>query len=156
MAAAPVPVPHEKSGCGWPLQVPGPAKLLLTEISTTSADQEYIDPGELILPTKGLDWPAVELCVCFANTAEPREEPSRVHRRSHLGLVRKPLEGYDNIVRWMGDAGGFWSTACYAMDLAAFSAKWCRDIRDAQRSHGVYQDIAPEVPGLPRTVYWLP
>lgn len=54
----------------------------------------------------------------------------------------------DERLGWMGDAGGFWSTACYAMDLAAFSAKWCRDIRDAQRSHGVYQDIAPEVPGL--------
>jgi alpha-L-rhamnosidase len=56
----------------------------------------------------------------------------------------------DERLGWMGDAKAFWRTACYQMDLAGFSAKWTRDIREAQRANGAFQDISPEIPGLVR------
>jgi len=62
----------------------------------------------------------------------------------------------DERLGWMGDARAFWRTACYNMDLSTFSAKWTRDIREAQKANGTFQDISPEIPGLFRdgTPFW--
>jgi hypothetical protein len=49
----------------------------------------------------------------------------------------------DERLGWMGDAHVFWDAACFNMDTAAFTRKFMRDVRDAQRDDGSFPDIAP-------------
>jgi alpha-L-rhamnosidase len=51
----------------------------------------------------------------------------------------------DERLGWMGDAGIFWRTAVYNMDLQAFTHKWMRDVVDAQSSDGAFSDVSPRV-----------
>ncbi|UCG57304.1 MAG: family 78 glycoside hydrolase catalytic domain [Phycisphaerales bacterium] len=44
---------------------------------------------------------------------------------------------------WMGDAQIFSQAACFNMNMAAFYAKWLRDIRDAQGEGGRFSDFSP-------------
>ena len=71
-------------------------------------------------------------------------------QRGNLFSVPTDCPQRDERLGWMGDAQAFWQTACYNMDLASVSDKWMQDIREAQRSTGLFQDIAPEIPGLKR------
>jgi alpha-L-rhamnosidase len=38
----------------------------------------------------------------------------------------------------------FWDAACFNMDTAAFTRKFMRDVRDAQRADGAFPDLAPD------------
>lgn len=51
----------------------------------------------------------------------------------------------DERLGWMGDAGIFWRTALYNMDLQAFTHKWMRDVVDAQSPDGAFSDVSPRV-----------
>jgi alpha-L-rhamnosidase len=49
----------------------------------------------------------------------------------------------DERLGWMGDILAFAQTASFNKDLAAFYAKWLRDVRDAQADDGRFADISP-------------
>ena len=49
---------------------------------------------------------------------------------------------------WLGDAQVFSLTACFNLDMAAFLVKWCRHIRLAQSTEGIFADTVP-CPQLP-------
>lgn len=51
----------------------------------------------------------------------------------------------DERLGWTGDAEAIWKTACYLMDMRAFTEKWCADLRDAQGEEGDYPNVAPRV-----------
>jgi alpha-L-rhamnosidase len=46
---------------------------------------------------------------------------------------------------WLADAQVFLPTACRHADVAAFFARWLRDVRDGQRHGGAFGDIAPMI-----------
>jgi alpha-L-rhamnosidase len=47
-------------------------------------------------------------------------------------------------VAWLGDTGFVWEDYIYNIDMAAFTAKWLRDIRDTQRTTGELSVTAPK------------
>jgi alpha-L-rhamnosidase len=49
----------------------------------------------------------------------------------------------DERLGWTGDANVFWDAAAFNMDVAAFTERFGRDIRDAQGSRGEFPDYAP-------------
>ena len=49
----------------------------------------------------------------------------------------------DERLGWMGDAQVFAPTAALNMGVAAFFTKWLRDVDDAQRADGAFQDFSP-------------
>ena len=51
----------------------------------------------------------------------------------------------DERLGWTGDAQVFVRTAAFNRDIAAFFAKWARDLDDGQLSSGAYPDVAPDV-----------
>ncbi len=51
----------------------------------------------------------------------------------------------DERLGWMADAAVFWRTGSYNFDIAAFSNKWTRDIRDAQSSAGAFSNVSPSI-----------
>ncbi|MBR0057539.1 MAG: family 78 glycoside hydrolase catalytic domain [Kiritimatiellae bacterium] len=53
----------------------------------------------------------------------------------------------DERLGWTGDAQVFVRTAAFNRDVAAFMAKWQRDLDDGQRADGAYPDVAPNVLG---------
>lgn len=65
--------------------------------------------------------------------------------RSNLHSVPTDCPQRDERLGWMGDAGVIWRTACYEMDMAAFSRKWMRDVIDAQSPAGGFSDVSPRV-----------
>ena len=53
----------------------------------------------------------------------------------------------DERLGWTGDAQVFVRTAAFNRDIAAFMAKWARDLDDSQLSNGAFTDVAPNVLG---------
>ena len=53
----------------------------------------------------------------------------------------------DERLGWTGDAQVFVRTAAFNRDIAAFFAKWQRDLDDSQLASGAYPDVAPNVLG---------
>ncbi len=51
----------------------------------------------------------------------------------------------DERLGWMADAAVFWRTGSYNFDIAAFSNKWTRDIRDAQSAAGAFSNVSPSI-----------
>ena len=51
----------------------------------------------------------------------------------------------DERLGWTGDAQVFVRTAAFNRDIAAFMAKWARDLDDGQLPSGAYPDVAPDV-----------
>ncbi|MCL1856411.1 MAG: glycoside hydrolase family 78 protein [Kiritimatiellaeota bacterium] len=51
----------------------------------------------------------------------------------------------DERLGWTGDAQVFIPTACYNRNVAAFFAKWFRDMRDAQKKNGAIPRVIPDV-----------
>ncbi|WP_245653811.1 alpha-L-rhamnosidase [Novosphingobium rosa] len=64
-------------------------------------------------------------------------------QRSNFMGIPTDCPQRDERLGWMGDAHVFWDAACFNMDAAAFTRKFMRDVRDAQRSDGSFPDIAP-------------
>ncbi|WP_101789102.1 glycoside hydrolase family 78 protein [Nonomuraea indica] len=54
----------------------------------------------------------------------------------------------DERLGWMADAQVFLPTACFNADVAAFFAKWLRDVRDAQTPDGGFPNVAPRLSGV--------
>jgi alpha-L-rhamnosidase len=50
----------------------------------------------------------------------------------------------DERMGWMGDAQVFAPTAAYNADVAPFFAKWLRDVNDAQRADGAFNNVSPK------------
>ena len=69
-------------------------------------------------------------------------------QRGNLFSVPTDCPQRDERLGWTGDAQTFWRTACYNMDLAAFSRKWMLDLEESQSPAGSFRDMAPVVPGL--------
>jgi alpha-L-rhamnosidase len=55
----------------------------------------------------------------------------------------------DERLGWTGDAAVFWRTGAYNFDIAAFTAKWMRDLLDARTAEGAFTNTAPHVPRMP-------
>ena len=53
----------------------------------------------------------------------------------------------DERLGWTGDAQVFVRTAAFNRDIAAFMAKWSRDLDDSQLATGAFTDVAPDVLG---------
>ncbi len=54
----------------------------------------------------------------------------------------------DERLGWLADAQVFLPTACLNADVAAFFAKWLRDVRDAQTPQGGFPNVAPRLSGV--------
>ncbi|MGE3109169.1 MAG: family 78 glycoside hydrolase catalytic domain [Phycisphaerales bacterium] len=63
----------------------------------------------------------------------------------HANMMSVPTDcpQRDERLGWMGDILAFAPNACFNKDMAAFIAKWSRDVRDAQADDGRFPDIAP-------------
>jgi len=66
-------------------------------------------------------------------------------QRGNLHSVPTDCPQRDERLGWMGDAQVFWRTACYNMDLAAFTDKWMRDVVEAQSPAGGFANVSPRV-----------
>jgi alpha-L-rhamnosidase len=64
-------------------------------------------------------------------------------QRDNMPSVPTDCPQRDERFGWTGDMQVFCGAACFNMDMAAFLAKWLRDIRDAQASNGRLPDFAP-------------
>jgi alpha-L-rhamnosidase len=51
----------------------------------------------------------------------------------------------DERLGWMADAAVFWRTGSYNFDIAAFTHKWMRDVRDAQLPDGAFTNVSPNI-----------
>ena len=51
----------------------------------------------------------------------------------------------DERLGWMADAAVFWRTGSYNFNIAAFTNKWTRDIRDAQLANGAFTNVTPNI-----------
>lgn len=49
----------------------------------------------------------------------------------------------DERLGWLADAQVFLPTACFGADVAAFFARWMRDVVDGQTQEGAFRDVAP-------------
>lgn len=52
----------------------------------------------------------------------------------------------DERLGYTGDGQVFWRTGTYNFDIAAFTHKWMRDVRDEQTVEGAFTNTAPAVP----------
>ncbi|MEH3120712.1 MAG: family 78 glycoside hydrolase catalytic domain [Sphingomonas phyllosphaerae] len=68
---------------------------------------------------------------------------SRWSQRSNFMGIPTDCPQRDERLGWTGDAHVFWDAASFNMDTAAFTQRFLRDLRDAQRGAGDYPDIAP-------------
>jgi alpha-L-rhamnosidase len=66
-------------------------------------------------------------------------------QRGNLESVPTDCPQRDERLGWMGDAGIFWRTATYNMDMQAFTHKWMNDVADAQSPEGGFSDVTPRV-----------
>ena len=66
-------------------------------------------------------------------------------QRGNLESIPTDCPQRDERLGWMGDAGIFWRTAAYNMDMQAFTHKWMNDVVDAQSPAGGFPDVAPRV-----------
>lgn len=66
-------------------------------------------------------------------------------QRGNLESIPTDCPQRDERLGWMGDAGIFWRTASYNMDMQAFTRKFMRDVVDAQSADGAFPDVAPRV-----------
>lgn len=65
--------------------------------------------------------------------------------RGNLESVPTDCPQRDERLGWMGDAQIIWTTACCLRDMASFTAKWMRDVVDAQSPEGGFSDVSPRV-----------
>lgn len=66
-------------------------------------------------------------------------------QRGNLESIPTDCPQRDERLGWMGDAGIFWRTATYNMDMQSFTRKWMHDVVDAQSPEGGFPDVAPRV-----------
>jgi alpha-L-rhamnosidase len=65
-------------------------------------------------------------------------------QRSNFVGIPTDCPQRDERLGWTGDAHVFWDAAAFNMDVAAFTSRFMRDVRDAQRRDGAFPDIAPD------------
>jgi alpha-L-rhamnosidase len=70
-------------------------------------------------------------------------------RRSNFVSVPTDCPQRDERLGWLADAQVFLPTACLGADVAAFFAKWMRDVLDAQGPDGGFSNVAPRMTGVP-------
>jgi alpha-L-rhamnosidase len=64
-------------------------------------------------------------------------------QRSNFFGVPTDCPQRDERLGWTGDANVFWDAAAFNMDVAAFTERFGRDLRDAQGPRGEFPDYAP-------------
>ena len=73
-------------------------------------------------------------------------------QRSNLHSVPTDCPQRDERLGWTGDVQCFAPTSCWNMEMAAFYAKWMRDLGDSQHEDGGVTDVVPglwDPPGSP-------
>ena len=75
-------------------------------------------------------------------------------QRSNFIAIPTDCPQRDERLGWTGDAGVFWRTGSYNFNIAPFTHKWMRDMRDSQTSQGAFPNVSPDVlpffgPGAP-------
>jgi alpha-L-rhamnosidase len=65
--------------------------------------------------------------------------------RGNMMSVPTDCPQRDERLGWTGDAQAIWKTACYNMDLIAFTEKFMRDMVDAQSEAGGFSNVVPRV-----------
>ncbi|SFN31459.1 alpha-L-rhamnosidase [Actinomadura madurae] len=66
-------------------------------------------------------------------------------QRGNFVAVPTDCPQRDERLGWLADAQVFLPTACRNADVAAFFARWMRDVVDAQDAGGAFPDVAPKV-----------
>ncbi|MCW2363020.1 hypothetical protein M2346_000319 [Sphingobium xanthum] len=66
-------------------------------------------------------------------------------QRSNFLAIPTDCPQRDERLGWTGDAQVFWDTAAFNMDVAAFTRRFLRDLRDAQTPKGAVPIFAPTV-----------
>ncbi|GAA2073929.1 glycoside hydrolase family 78 protein [Actinomadura alba] len=69
-------------------------------------------------------------------------------QRSNFVSVPTDCPQRDERLGWLADAQVFLPTACLNADVAAFFAKWMRDVLDAQGPDGGFTNVAPRLTGV--------
>jgi alpha-L-rhamnosidase len=69
-------------------------------------------------------------------------------QRSNFVSVPTDCPQRDERLGWLADAQVFLPTACLNADVAAFFAKWMRDVLDAQAPDGGFTNVAPRLTGV--------
>ncbi|MEG3181132.1 alpha-L-rhamnosidase [Sphingomonas sp. LT1P40] len=64
-------------------------------------------------------------------------------QRSNFFGIPTDCPQRDERLGWTGDANVFWDAAAFNMDVAGFTRRYLRDMRDAQGPKGEYSDYAP-------------
>ncbi|MCW2365150.1 alpha-L-rhamnosidase [Sphingobium sp. B7D2B] len=70
-------------------------------------------------------------------------------QRSNFFAIPTDCPQRDERLGWTGDAQVFWDTAAFNMDVAAFTRRFLRDLRDAQTPKGAFPIFAPTVSSAP-------
>lgn len=66
-------------------------------------------------------------------------------QRSNFLSIPTDCPQRDERLGWMADAAVFWRTGSYNFDIAAFTHKWLRDVRDAQLPDGAFTNVSPNI-----------
>ncbi|MFB4295776.1 family 78 glycoside hydrolase catalytic domain [Actinomadura sp. NTSP31] len=82
---------------------------------------------------------------CSDETVMRLQSNIRWGQRGNFVSVPTDCPQRDERLGWLADAQVFLPTACRNADVAAFFARWMRDVVDAQHADGAFPDVAPEL-----------
>ncbi len=80
---------------------------------------------------------------CSDETVNRLQSNIRWGQRGNFVSVPTDCPQRDERLGWLADAQVFLPTACRNADVAAFFARWMRDVVDAQDADGAFPDVAP-------------
>ncbi|MFI0350183.1 family 78 glycoside hydrolase catalytic domain [Actinomadura sp. 9N407] len=82
---------------------------------------------------------------CSDETVDQLHANIRWGQRGNFVSVPTDCPQRDERLGWLADAQVFLPTACRNADVAAFFARWMRDVVDAQHEDGAFGDVVPEL-----------
>ncbi|QFG21259.1 alpha-L-rhamnosidase [Actinomadura sp. WMMB 499] len=82
---------------------------------------------------------------CSDDTVERLHANIRWSQRGNFLAIPTDCPQRDERLGWLADAQVFLPTACRGADVAAFFARWMRDVVDAQDDDGAFPDVAPRL-----------
>jgi alpha-L-rhamnosidase len=89
------------------------------------------------------DTPEAGEFACSDATVNQLQSNIRWSQRGNFVAVPTDCPQRDERLGWLADAQVFLPTAARNNDVAAFMARWLRDVRDGQDADGAFRDVAP-------------
>ncbi|GAA1573432.1 alpha-L-rhamnosidase [Actinomadura kijaniata] len=104
-----------------------------------------LDPADLTGRVLHNDTPWTGEFACSDATVNRLHANIGWGQRGNFVAVPTDCPQRDERLGWLADAQVFLPTACRNADVAAFFARWMRDVVDAQHPGGAFGDVVPEV-----------